>query len=74
MNSDLFTNINYEDFFLHFMNNDADMSVAAVPYSVNIPYGVFELSGHDIIGIKEKPTINYYANAGIYLIKKTCWT
>lgn len=40
MNSDLFTNINYEDFFLHFMNNDADMSVAAVPYSVNIPYGV----------------------------------
>lgn len=70
MNSDLFTNIDYEDFYLHFMENDADMSVAAVPYSVNVPYGIFELTGRDIQGVKEKPTYNYYANAGIYLIKK----
>lgn len=70
MNSDLFTNIDYEDFFLHFLQNDADMSVAAVPYSVNVPYGIFELTGRDIQGVKEKPTYNYYANAGIYLIKK----
>lgn len=70
MNSDLFTNIDYEDFFLHFLQNDADMSVAAVPYSVNVPYGIFELTGRDILGVKEKPTYNYYANAGIYLIKK----
>lgn len=70
MNSDLFTNINYEDFYLHFIQNNADMSVAAVPYTVNIPYGIFDLTGRDIQGIKEKPTYNYYANAGIYLIKK----
>ncbi len=70
MNSDLFTNIDYEDFYLHFLENDADMSVAAVPYSVNVPYGIFELTGRDIQGVKEKPTYNYYANAGIYLIKR----
>jgi len=70
MNSDLFTNIDYEDFYLHFLENNADMSVAAVPYSVNVPYGIFELTGRDIQGVKEKPTYNYYANAGIYLIKK----
>lgn len=70
MNSDLFTNIDYEDFYLHFLQNEADMSVAAVPYSVNVPYGIFELTGRDIHGVKEKPTYNYYANAGIYLIKK----
>ena len=46
------------------------MSIAAVPYSVTVPYGIFELSGRDIQGIKEKPTYNYYANAGIYLIKR----
>lgn len=71
MNSDLFTNIDYEDFFLHFKQNEADMSVAAVSYSVAVPYGIFELDGRNILGIKEKPTYNYYANAGIYLIKKT---
>lgn len=70
MNSDLFTNINYEDFYLHFLRNEADMSVAAVPYSLSVPYGIFELDGRNIMGLKEKPTYNYYANAGIYLIKK----
>lgn len=70
MNSDLFTNIDYEDFFLHFKQHDADMSVAAVPYVVKVPYGVFNLKGREIKGVTEKPTISYYANAGIYLIKK----
>lgn len=72
MNSDLFTNIDYEDFFLHFKQHDADMSVAAVPYVVKVPYGVFNLKGREIKGVTEKPTISYYANAGIYLIKKKC--
>lgn len=70
MNSDLFTNIDYEDFFLHFKEFEADMSIAAVPYSVSVPYGIFELEGRNIKGILEKPTYNYYANAGIYLIKR----
>lgn len=71
MNSDLFTNINYEDFFIHFKEHDADMSVAAVPYTVSVPYGIFDLEGRNIQGLIEKPTYNYYANAGIYLIKKS---
>lgn len=70
MNSDLFTNIDYEDFYLHFKEHDADMSVAAVPYSVSVPYGIFELDGRNIKGVKEKPVYNYFANAGIYLIKR----
>lgn len=70
MNSDLFTNIDYEDFFLHFKEHEADMSVAAVPYTVSVPYGIFELEGRNIKGVLEKPTYNYYANAGIYLIKR----
>ena len=70
MNSDLFTNINYEDFYLHFKEHNAEMSVAAVPYTVSVPYGIFDLEGRDIQGLIEKPTYNYYANAGIYLIKR----
>lgn len=70
MNSDLFTNIDYEDFFLHFKEHDADMSIAAVPYTISVPYGIFELDGCEVKGVLEKPTYNYYANAGIYLIKR----
>ena len=72
MNSDLFTNINYEDFYLHFKEHDADMSVAAVPYSVQVPYGIFKIEERrNITGLLEKPTYDYYANGGIYLIKKS---
>lgn len=71
MNSDLFTNIDYEDFYLHFQMHDAEMSVAAVPYNVSIPYGILDLDGREIKGLIEKPKYNYYANAGIYLIKKS---
>jgi dTDP-glucose pyrophosphorylase len=71
MNSDLFTNINYEDFFLHFKEHNAEMSVAAVPYDVDIPLGILNLDGRNITGLSEKPHFGYYANAGIYLIKKS---
>ena len=70
MNSDLFTNIDYEDFYIHFQQNNAEMSVAAIPYNVSIPYGILDLDGRVIKGLLEKPKYNYYANGGIYLLKK----
>lgn len=70
MNSDLLTNIDYEDFYLHFQEHDAMMSAAAIPYTVSIPYGIFDLDGRNIKGVSEKPIYNLYANAGIYLLKK----
>lgn len=71
MNSDLFTNIDFEAFYIHFKKHNADMSVAAVPYNVSIPYGIFEIENtREIKGVKEKPSYYYYANAGIYLIKR----
>lgn len=70
MNSDLLTDIDYEDFYLHFQENDAMMSATAIPYTISVPYGIFELEGRNIKGVSEKPVYNYYANAGIYLIKK----
>lgn len=70
MNSDLFTNIDFEDFYLHFKEHDAVMSVAAIPYNVSIPFGILNLDGREIKGLLEKPKYNYYANGGIYLIKR----
>ena len=70
MNSDLFTNIDYEDFYLHHIDKNADLSVAAVPYLVSVPYAIFKTEAERVLALEEKPTYNYYANAGIYLIKK----
>lgn len=70
MNSDLLTNIDFEDFYLFFKNNGPDMAVACIPYQVNIPYAVMETADNYIRGFREKPTYTHYSNAGIYLMRK----
>ncbi|MFI5451812.1 nucleotidyltransferase family protein [Pedobacter sp. UC225_61] len=71
MNSDLLTNIDFEDFYNFFKSSNADMAVATTAYNVNVPYAVLELgTDNSITSLKEKPTYTYYSNAGIYLIKK----
>ena len=70
-NSDLLTNLDYEHFFLEFLNQDADIAVVTIPYQVNIPYAVFETSNSYIVNFKEKPTYTYYSNGGIYLAKRS---
>lgn len=70
MNSDLLTDINFEDFFIEFLNSAADMAVATIPYTVNVPYAVLETHDNMVLNFKEKPTYTFYANAGIYLFKR----
>lgn len=71
MNSDLLTSICFEDFYLAHIEENTDMTVASVPYMVSVPYGIFVLDGNRILDVEEKPTYNYFANAGIYLIKRS---
>ncbi|HYH16698.1 MAG TPA: nucleotidyltransferase family protein [Flavisolibacter sp.] len=71
MNSDLLTNIDYSDFYTDFINSNADLAIAAVPYHVNIPYAVLETeSENEVRALTEKPTYTYFSNAGIYLLKR----
>jgi dTDP-glucose pyrophosphorylase len=69
-NSDLLTNLDYEHFFLDFIQQDADLAIVTIPYQVNIPYAVLETVNGQVESFKEKPTYTYYSNGGIYLMKK----
>jgi len=69
-NSDILTMLDYEDFFIDFIEKDADMSVATIPYQVDIPYAVMETKDHQVTSFKEKPTYTYYSNGGIYIVKR----
>lgn len=72
MNSDLLTNINFEELYRTYLLNKSEMTVATVPYEVNIPYGVVETHASKVTSLKEKPTYTYYSNAGIYIIRSQC--
>lgn len=70
-NSDILTNMNYEDFYLDCISKNADMSVVSIPYNVDIPYAVINSKDDKISSFVEKPCYTYYSNGGIYLIKKS---
>ncbi len=70
MNSDLLTNINFGNLYDEFVKTGADLAVASIPYHVDLPYAVMELENDSIKSLREKPRYTYFANAGIYLMKK----
>ena len=44
------------------------MTVAVAIQKIEIPYGLVETDGLNIINIKEKPVLQHFVNAGVYLI------
>jgi dTDP-glucose pyrophosphorylase len=71
MNSDLLTTISFEDMYMHHRTHSADITIAAIPYVVSVPYAILSTNGSEVTAIEEKPTYTHYANAGIYIINST---
>lgn len=70
MNSDLLTNIDFEKLYLHHSDQNADFTVAAIPYTVSVPFAIMNVAGRRVTGLSEKPTYNYFANAGVYIMRR----
>lgn len=70
MNSDLLTTIDFEKMWIHHIKSGADITMAAVPYTVSIPFAIMETEGSKVTGLTEKPTYNYFANAGVYMMRR----
>ena len=68
MNSDLLTSISFEDMYIKHISEQADITIAAIPYTVSVPFAILTTDGNAVTGLEEKPTYSYYANAGIYII------
>ena len=68
MNSDLLTTISFEDMYLRHIDEKADITIAAIPYNVSVPYAILGTDGAQVVNLQEKPSYSYYANAGIYII------
>ena len=71
MNSDLLTDLDFAKMYRHHTENHADLTVAAVPYIVSVPYAILETENGCCTSLREKPTYNYLANAGVYIVKRS---
>ena len=70
MNADVLTNIDFLDFYRHYISTNTEMSVATFNVRINIPYGILETTDDLVSSLVEKPSYTYYSNAGIYLLNK----
>lgn len=68
INGDILTKVDFAKMWRFHQQNDAQMSVAIREHRVTIPYGTVELDDMQITQILEKPTIQSFVNAGIYII------
>jgi dTDP-glucose pyrophosphorylase len=72
MNGDLLTKVNFKQ-MLEFHTAQAQLATMAVrEYDVQVPFGVIELDGQNIINIVEKPVKRYFVNAGVYILSPQC--
>ena len=70
MNADLLSSLDIAEMYAHHRATGADATMAVAPYSVAVPFAIIETEGNFITGMKEKPTYNYYVNAGVYIIRR----
>jgi NDP-sugar pyrophosphorylase family protein len=45
------------------------MTVAVRKYEFQVPYGVVDCEGVQVQGLREKPRLDFFVNAGIYLLE-----
>ena len=73
INGDILTRLDFRA-MLHFHQDcRATMTVAVKRYEVQVPYGVVEVKGMEIVQLAEKPTTKVFVVAGIYLLNPETW-
>ncbi len=70
MNGDLLTKVNFEHLLQFHTEQKSSVTMSVCKYDFQVPYGVIEQDGHIIKSIVEKPTHNFFINAGIYVLNR----
>lgn len=70
MNGDLLTNINFENMMNYHNQNNAMATMGVREYDFQVPYGVVNVNGENILSIEEKPVHNFFVSGGVYILNK----
>ena len=68
MNGDLLTSVKFSNLLDFHQKSGSECTMCVRGYEYQLPYGVVELSDHQIVSLKEKPVYKHYVNAGVYVL------
>lgn len=75
VNGDVLTTINFDDFLNFHDINNSDATMCVKRFSHEVPYACVEFdTDMNLIGLKEKPSYDYFINTGMYLLNPSCTT
>ncbi len=69
INGDILTHVDFRAMLAFHRKHQAMLTVAVRQYAVQVPYGVMECDGARVLGVSEKPKMQFLVNAGIYLLE-----
>ena len=69
INGDILTQVDFKSMLdFHYLHK-ADITIGVKRYDVQVPFGVVECEGPLVREVSEKPALNLFVNAGIYLLE-----
>jgi dTDP-glucose pyrophosphorylase len=68
MNGDLLTKVDLEYLLAYHNEKNGIATMCVTEYEYQVPYGVVQTNGHQLVSMVEKPTNKFFVNAGIYVI------
>ncbi len=72
MNADLLTRLDFNKLVRFHQTTKADLTVALKRFEKRLAYGLVEIDdGGTVISLKEKPTVSYLVNSGIYVVSRS---
>ncbi len=68
INGDVLTRVDFRAMLDFHRKHQADLTVGVRQYELEVPYGVVDCDGPDVISLSEKPRHRFLVNAGVYLL------
>jgi dTDP-glucose pyrophosphorylase len=66
MNADLLTRVSLSSLMRFHVEEGNLVTVGVRRYELQVPYGVVDLRGTEVSALREKPSLSFFVNAGIY--------
>jgi NDP-sugar pyrophosphorylase family protein len=66
LNGDILTDLDYAALWGAHVESGAPLTIATFHRTVDVDFGVLEVDGVDVIGFREKPTLDYAVSMGVY--------
>lgn len=68
MNGDVLTTLDHANLLRFHQECGGDATVGVSEYAHQVPFGVIQAQGHQIVSMVEKPLHKWFVNAGIYVL------